>query len=336
MNTTKHTGFSLVELMVAISLGVVMTVTVLASYIATSRSMAEDERYALMQENGRYALKVLSEDLAMVDFWGQMINTTAITTTLAVAGANCATEPNLLDPTSALMFNNYHVNAITAAPPDVHFTPCSDVTDDHQAGTDIVVIKRVEGSPTEGAAISDAVYLRTNGTTGTLIDDADVGAPIVGESDWRYVPRMYYVRDHNFTAGDGIPSLCRMDLVLSVGSHGFGELTNPATLAGNFDEPTCLAEGVEDIHLQFGVDTDLDGVANQYFSAPTIAQMESVVTVRIYLLMRSATVVPYYTNSKSYQLGDVAIAAPNDGFLRRVYSTTVSLRNPTSLNLLNG
>jgi hypothetical protein len=34
-------------------------------------------------------------------------------------------------------------------------------------------------------------------------------------------------------------------------------------------------------------------------------------------------------------LGDEPVPAANDGFYRRVYTTTVSLRNPLNLNLLN-
>ena len=68
-------GLSMVELMIAMAIGMVITASVLTAYVSASRNFAMDERYARMQENARYALRVLGEDLLMADFWGQTIST---------------------------------------------------------------------------------------------------------------------------------------------------------------------------------------------------------------------------------------------------------------------
>ena len=49
-------------------------------------------------------------------------------------------------------------------------------------------------------------------------------------------------------------------------------------------------------------DSDNDGVANQYVANPARTQMPSAVTVRIYLLMRSAEPDAHYVNTKTYNL----------------------------------
>jgi len=51
--------------------------------------------------------------------------------------------------------------------------------------------------------------------------------------------------------------------------------------------------------------------------------------------MRSVEADPFYTDNHTYTLGDVAIAAPNDGFYRVVYSTTVALRNTVARSLID-
>lgn len=324
-------------MMVALTLGLLVTAAVVGLYIATSRNYTEDERYARMQENGRYTLQVLADDLSMADFWGKMVNVDTITTTLAPPAGSCAEDISIFDGATALLFNNYH-----ASPATTHFAPCSAITDDQVPGSDVVVIKRVESAATARTFVDAAdtdgdgdttevlttgaddlqngtVYLRTNGTAGELIDDASsANPPALAESDWRYTPRVYFLRDHFETAGDGIPSLCRMD----VSGAGLGA-------------PECLAEGVEDLHLQFGVDTDNDGIANQYLSEPALADMESAVTARVYVLVRSADPVAGYEDTNSYVLGDVTIAPPNDAYYRRVYTSTVALRNPIYLHVLN-
>jgi type IV pilus assembly protein PilW len=330
-------GLTLVELMIALVLGLLVSAGVLGAYLSTARVFSQNERYAFMQESARYALRAAAEDLAMADFWGQVLSVDTISTGLSASTGSCDDGIDLFDPATALLFNNYH-----ASPTTTQFTPCTAVTNNRMGGSDVLVVKRVSGSPTSrtfvdvndddgdgntaetlttGAADleSNTVYLRSNGTTGRLIDDASSGnPPAVGESDWRYLPRVYFVRDYYQTAGDGIPALCRMDIT-----------------DDQLAPPQCLAEGVEDMHLQFGLDTDSDGVANRYTATPTAAEMEAVITARVYLLVRSVDADPLYTNSKSYLLGDVAIPAANDGFYRRVFQTTVALRNPINLGLIN-
>jgi type IV pilus assembly protein PilW len=78
-----------------------------------------------------------------------------------------------------------------------------------------------------------------------------------------------------------------------------------------------------------GIDTDSDAIANFYTSSPAVAQLNNVVTARIYVLARSAAPDPNYVNDKTYNLGDVTrdFSGSPDNFYRRVFTATVSLRN---------
>lgn len=331
----RQTGLTLPELMVAMLLGTIISAAVLAMYLSTIRNFRQDERYALMQENGRYALKVLAEDLTMSDFWGKMTATDTFTTTLVPTG-NCGTGTpgagtgvGLFDGDAALLYNNKHAGGTPQFPAA---WPCSEITDVQRANTSILAVKRVRGVP-ETAAVQDVVRLRTNGIDGSFINDTS-WPPAAGYSDWRYMPRIYFIRSFFQSAGDGIPALCRLDLVGNPLS--MGQPTNDPN--GNSDTVTCLAEGIEDFHLQFGVDTDADGVADQYLSSPTPAQIEGAVSARIYVLSRASEADPAHVDAKAFNLGDVNLTQADltgTNFYRRVFSTTVMLRNPVSLNLLN-
>jgi len=333
----RQYGLGMVELIIAMTIGLLISASVLTVYVSASRNFAMDERYARMQENARYSLRVLSEDLMMADFWGQLLSTDIIATNLAVTSADCGESLALFNADNAFLYNNNHDGSASA-----HFTPCSTISAARQGNSDVVVIKRVEGAPTAStfvdAADSDGdgdtsetlstgssalqsgtVYLRTNGTAGSLINDASSSnMPATGWSDWRYIPRAYFVRNWFNAAGDGVPALCRLDIDDT-----------------DLDSLSCLAEGVEDLHLEFGLDTDTDGDANRYTAMPSPAEMETVISVRVHLLVRSTDTVPFYTNTKSYLLGGEVVAAANDGFLRNVFTTTVALRNSASRNLFN-
>ena len=89
----------------------------------------------------------------------------------------------------------------------------------------------------------------------------------------------------------------------------------------------CLVEGVENLQIEFGVDDDGDLEVDRFVDSPSSGNMDSVLAARIYLLMRSVNEVAGYTNDRSYTLGSTPVAAANDGFYRRVFQTTVMLRN---------
>jgi len=243
----------------------------------------------------------------------------------------------VFDPASALMYANHH-----ASPAVVHFTACAAIESTRRVGTDLLMIKRVAGDSTSSTFVdandvdadgdtsetltlgasdlqSGVVYLRGNNIIANLINDASSGnTPALDQQDWRYDPHLYFVRNYFETAGDGVPALCRARLA-----------------ASSLDTVDCIVQGIEDVHVEFGIDSDNDGVANRYTSQPTLADMASVVTARIFVLARSVTGDPFHDDQKSYRLGDVAIAASNDEFYRNVYSTTVTLRNPKNRSVFN-
>lgn len=329
-------GLTLIELMLGMTLGFLVSGIVLSLYINTSRSLAQNERYAWMQENARFALKALSEDLIMADFWGRVIATDVIGTSVTSPTGDCGVDIDIFNGNTATLVNNYHVS-----PASTQFTPCAALTTDLRPNTDLLALKRVEGSSTASTFIDAAdidgdsdtteiltlgasdlidgvVYLRSTGSAGTFIDDASPSNPPgTGQSDWRYMPRIYFVRNYYETAGDQIPALCRLAI------SGAGLTTTE-----------CIAEGIEDFHIQFGIDTDKNTIANIYTSTPTLGEMENAVSARVYLLARSIDADPHFTNDTQYLLGDAIVPAANDGFYRRVYSTTISLRNTAARSLM--
>ena len=84
-----------------------------------------------------------------------------------------------------------------------------------------------------------------------------------------------------------------------------------------------------------GIDTDSDGYANAYTGTPTAVQLAAAVTARVYVLVRTQTTIAGYVNDKTYRLGGATVGPFNDGFYRRVYTSTVVLRNTVNRSLLN-
>lgn len=308
----KQSGMTILELMIAITIFAIITGAVFSLYINSNRSYNEDEIFARMQENGRFALNRMSQDIQMVDFWGEMINPP----TMGLTGWGEDCDMGLDTPSTtaspALQYYNY-------ASPGA-FVPtsggCAGVIGTLKANTNAVAIKRVANGPSLNASdySGSKVYLETNGSDGNFVQTSTPSAT-AGYSNWLYQPNLYYIKETGVT-----PYLCR------AGTNGLKLLAN----VGNAEDE-CIAEGVEQLHIEFGIDTDGDGVANRYRSDTTT----DAVTARIFLLLSSDREVPGYVNNKTYKLGNLGTLGPyGDGRYRRVFSTTVVLRNPRAYILL--
>jgi len=93
-----------------------------------------------------------------------------------------------------------------------------------------------------------------------------------------------------------------------------------------------MVEGVENMQIQYGVDTDSDGVANYYTSADNLTfttAADPIVAVRISLLLRSNDEIPKRpATSNTFTLASTNVMnATADARLRKVFTTTIKIRN---------
>ena len=322
-------GFTVIELMIAMVLGLLLGSAIITVFVENRRSFNRDDAIMRMQDDGRQAVRELVNDLSMAGFWADLVVPTTI---VPDASLNVAIDcgpavPNWIYQAVTPGTNNSHsittVDNATGATANANFN-CINAAE-VAPGTDVIAIKRVAGAEVAPAAITaNTVYLRTNGTLGMLYQEPAAVPPAVAIPapfrDWEYRPSIYYIRNFAVVAGDGIPTLCRKAL-----QYGGG---NPTMI----DE--CLAQGVEDLQVEFGLDTNADGEPNIYVPNPTFAQMQSAVTARIFVLSRSADPDDRYTNPKTYQISNAPAYTPADSFYRRVYSVTVSLKNMAALQRL--
>src|SRR5712691_6457768 len=68
----RAAGLSLVELLVSIALGLMVLAGVIVVFANSSAARNELERSSRQIENGRYALELLSSDLRMAGFYGEL------------------------------------------------------------------------------------------------------------------------------------------------------------------------------------------------------------------------------------------------------------------------
>ena len=100
-----------------------------------------------------------------------------------------------------------------------------------------------------------------------------------------------------------------------------------------------LAEGIENLQVALGVDSDGDGAPNGLDVAPgsvALASWPDVMSAKLTILARSNEASPGYADAKTYSMGtidaagtDGTVAATNDRYKRHVFVQTVRFVNPS-------
>jgi len=309
----KQYGLTLVELMIAVALGLILLLGLATIYERNSVTRNELERSSRQLENGRYALQLLASDIKLAGYLGEFFTTAAP----AALPANPCSD-TIADLTTAF---SLHVQGYNDGSGSL---PC---ISDYKGG-DVIVVRRVStcsaANPADtGCQAPGLPYFQASGcSTDTAptfrldTDTANLTLKKIGcvnaASQRRLLTHIYYVANNN-VGSDGIPTLKRWEL-------------------GSASNPVPLVEGIESLQFEYGIDSDGDGAPNSYSSSPAaVGDWFNVVTVKIHLLSRNETQSLGYVDNKFYMLGDARIPASGtfgDAYRRHAYSTTIVLENP--------
>ena len=154
------------------------------------------------------------------------------------------------------------------------------------------------------------------------------------DSNWAMGPVNNVITATDGLAADGGDSITLLyagtrDCAFALAPGGI--VTNTyQVLNGNLEcNGQAVTGGVQEMQIYLGEDTDNDGVTNRWMSPGTAGlDMTRLVSVRIHLLVRtngnnisSGAQGYYFNNAQQADIGD--------GQIRREYSVTIALRNPT-------
>lgn len=322
-----QSGFTMVELMVALVLSMTLSVAVVSVFVNNSHSFKQDDNISRMQDDARHALREIAFDLSMAGHYAELHLPDVVTPDGALGiGIDCgpAGEVNWMYRTVAAGTDNtLSITAVdNASNADAAAAHSCIAAGELLEGTDVVSIKRVVGS-SSALLRNGGIYLRTNGTVGLLFRAPAPAAPAITvalpRSDWEYRPSIYFIRQFANNPGDGIPTLCRKIL------NGAG----PSMVT------ECLATGIENLQIEYGIDTTEDGTPDTYMPSPTLAEMQNVVTARVFILARTTDLDTRYDNDKTYSISNSPDFLPDDSFHRRVFSTSVTIQNVRSMNKMS-
>lgn len=269
----RQAGFTLVELMISLALGLLIVLALVTMLINVNRNNNELGYSQRMVENGRFAMQLLETDIQHTAYWGGFVpnydELTNVTVPALASAAGGQVPTALPDPCLAYSVASwtaeYKANLIGIAAQGGNVTAaatvpyCSGVLTSPKASNDVLVVRHVEpciaGSGAAEcantlAAANPDVYFQTTqcSTDATSYVMSALAADFTlhkrnctAAADIRRVAStMYYVKDVG-----GTPTLMRSQL----GAAGAA----PTHLAAQ-----ALVENVEGFRVEFGIDAKSD------------------------------------------------------------------------------
>lgn len=339
---SRQRGLSLVELMIALTIGLLLVAGLTLIFVNSSRANRELQLTAQQIENGRYATDLLSQNLHNAGFYGHLYK---LPPAPALLPDPCETADTAkLEEALALPVQGYRAPDL-ATRPDVSTTTCAGLaTANLKPGSDILVIRRADTNVAAAAAAGE-VYLQSSGT-GKKIQIGSLPAEFTTKNGnpspvRKFHVHVYFVAPCSVGSGaggicqagdDAIPTLKRLELA------AVGGATTMRIVP--------LVEGVEFLKVEYGIDNDPatpdvatgltgDSTVDAYTASP--ADWSQVIAVKVYVLARNTAPTSDFTDDKTYVLGTTAVAGDTivdtsvygagNRFRRHVYTTVARLMN---------
>ena len=246
---SNQAGITIVELMVALAISMFILSGVITVFVANKQNYRVQQNMAAIQDNGRFAIDMLSRNVRMSGYQG--------------------------------------VDAF-----------------DWVLGT---LLNSIDG--TDNTAVAG------------LMADTDTLTVTFQAGD----------ADHADCLGQRLNASDTVVETFSVDASGNLQCASTVTPDGGVSVttgPLDLVEGVDSMQVLYGMNTDSDGVANQFVPYVNTLDMNDVLAVRVGLLLSSPDDnVALDTDIAARNLLDAVVAAPNDKRIRRFFITTIRLRN---------
>lgn len=326
-------GLSVVEVLVALAIGLVLVAGVAVLIARQSMSRGELDKSHQLIDNGRYAVNTLVDDLQHAGYFGYFALPFSAVTALPDP---CDLTAVGIGASQAVPVQGYDAPASVPAP----LSACLADTD-HVPGTDIVVVRRAEAIGSPGAISTLAagqVYVQATPVSRitAIGPDPTASAPTVYTLTMKdgvtpapvrkYVEHIYFVSPCDVYApgattctagadnGSPIPTLKRLELTTASGVPAFSSV--------------AIAEGIENLQLDYVLDAAGDGTPSAApTTAPAVADWTNVMGVQVYVLARNLQQSGGYDGSvRTFRLGQAAAVGPfTDAYKRHVFSGNARL-----------
>lgn len=360
----RQTGMSLVELMIAMLIGLLLSAAIITVYLSNKKTFWDTEAAASLQENSRFAMKLIVNDLRLAGFYGGVDHKNIERDRQADGAgdvdkngtANDTFDALFVDPVDAKQgIESCTRNGVETeyeyersiwiatvdepdeddngdGEPDGTFDDddlpsglpdCLDGKDirafANQVGSTVLFVKHTEPQPTT-TADGNKTYIISSldnaghiyGRNGANLEDwASESSRYPDSQAWEYRYHVYFISKGK---DDVFPRLRRM------------------SLKKNRWQVETVADGIEDMQFEIGLDTDQDGAAEKYVTPNLVGdtEWEQAVSAKVYILAQATKSDVGFDDKKNYSYAgrDYDPHSTNrHRYHRKLYETTITLFN---------
>ena len=365
----RQNGFTLIELMIGLAMSSLVILGITQLFVANSQTYNLLSGQSFMQESGRFAIRTILLSGQRAGFKGCFSNNDAVhktfladipyefdltTGVIGYEGEAAAWSPDIeavLPKTVGATDTNVYVAGTTGSGNGIDTSKILRGTDivtfnyidrkKHRLAVDMVTsAETLELESTDYdfgvdymAYIHDCekgTVFRVTGFDGTLKVEHDGSADADG-----YTNTLTRLAEFNTFATDAYVSAIVSETYYIQESEGVNRsAVKPMSLwrKSGVDAPVEVIEGIEDLQITYGIDTDNDSIPNKYVDADAVPDFGNVLTVRITVTANSVDDVG--ANSAPthgcFSAGGRQYCRPGeqiDGLLRRSFSQTFVLKN---------
>lgn len=311
MHSSRQRGLTLVELMVAMAVGLLLVIAMTVIFVNSSTSRRELALSAEVIENGRYGLDVLARELSQTGFYGTLATPTGNTPVDMCSTAPAVWAGSLLNHVTGL--NNAAASPVCLtrkAGTDAIFIQRASTCQVGDAECDVESNKQAYLQVSEcGAEYNTTPFVLDKGLEATFTLQSKACDSAIKAGKRRIIRRIYYIS----TAS-----------ALKSSALSYIDIT-----PDGISTPVALVEDIEQMQFEYAVDSDGDGTIDSF--SPTPATWSDVIGVRVWLLASSTSASRNAADATTFKLSadtTVDIPAASSNLKRRVYSTYISFEMP--------
>ncbi len=290
----KQSGFTLIELMISLALGVAISWVVLDISLNAMRNSRDIIATGDVIAKGGYLGDLLKREIKHAGFYGRLTSANVVLSPNSPQTDWCTVTPTKRHLTTPV----FGLNNKTSLCTDTGLLVDSDV----------LMIRRASTAVAPSLLVAAQHYIQSNFDDVILATGVAANFTLTGMDGTTLAPIHEFYQDVYYVDSD--KNFKRRRLVN-------GEIE---------DEP--LIEGVDDFQVQYGIDTDADNIADTFTTTPLsndYSGWQNVKTVTVSLLISGETVSQ--PDAKTYQYADKTNGPFNDKRKRRLFSFVVAVGN---------
>lgn len=346
-------GFTLVELMVAVTIGLIILAAVSQIFATSRMSYKLEENLARVQENGRFAMEFLTRDLRMAGFAGCVNVNQALNAGAGYSASNGL--KNVGNDPKFVFAPQLHIQGYEWTGPGT-WSPALPpfIAGQVRNKSDAIVIRRGEET---AYRVAGAVAPTAKIVIGEphLIEAGDI--ILIGDCSGVDVVKVTAVNslggtaelEHDAGGADGenasnallkdydnkaeVMKLTTRAYFVGNGTGGEPALMRVDIVKGAAGAAQELIEGIESMQILYGEDTvPTNGSADVYVLPAAVGDWSRVVSIRVGLLARTPAQTGQDVDGKTYSLlGDAGTSDDYDDTAdkrqRRMFNSTIQVRN---------